>query len=264
MKEIESYQLNIKEAKFYEKHFVPTLFKKWAELIVEELNLEPSNQVLDIACGTGIVARTVLKKGIESIDITGCDLNAGMLQVASEIAPNITWTVGNAEHLPFENNSFDKISCQFGVMFFQDPIAALNEMIRVLDSNGKIIISIWNTIEENEGYYDLLILLEKIGEPELGSILRSPFILGKKQKIEELIKASNVQNFKLETIQAGVEFPSIEYWIDCDIKASPIATRISEEQYSYLVDDAKIKLNHYVDSTGKVRFNLSAHIVSIF
>jgi len=264
MKETDSYQLHIKEAKFYEKHFVPTLFKKWAELIVEELNLEQSNRVLDIACGTGIVARTALKKGVESIDITGCDLNAGMLQVASEIAPNITWTLGNAERLPFKNNSFNKISCQFGVMFFQNPITALNEMIRVLDSNGKIAISIWNTIDQNEGYYDLLKLLEKIGGPELGSILRSPFILGKKQKIEELIKASNVQNFKLETIQAGVEFPSIEYWIDCDIKASPIATKISKDQYSNLVDQAKTKLNQYVDSAGKVRFNLSAHMISIF
>ncbi|TBW30008.1 class I SAM-dependent methyltransferase [Gramella sp. KN1008] len=258
-----TYQLQKKGAKFYEKNFVPSLFQKWAEISVQKLSLKESDHLLDVACGTGIVARTARDKKIENLKITGCDINPGMLEVASEIDPEINWVKGNAENLPFENDSFEKISCQFGLMFFKDPVKAIMEMNRVKRKNGKIIIAIWDKVEANEGYFDLLQLVENIGGKDLGLILRSPFNLGDKDLIDKILKLSKTPGYELETIQSFVEFPSIEHWIDCDVKASPIADKITDQQYSSLQREAKKKLYQYVDDDQKVRFNMSAHILTL-
>lgn len=258
-----TYQLEKKGAEFYERNFVPTLFKKWAEISVEKLSLKESDHLLDVACGTGIVARTAKDKKVENLRITGCDINPGMLEVASEIDPEINWVKANSEDLPFENESFEKLSCQFGLMFFQDPVKSIMEMARVKRKNGKIVIGIWDKIEANEGYSDLLQLVENIGGKELGLILRSPFNLGDKDLIDKILKLSEIPDYKLETIKSFVEFPSMEHWIDCDVKASPIADKISDDQYSRLQREAKRKLDRYVVDDQKVRFNMSAHIVTI-
>jgi len=259
----ESYQLEISGARFYEDNFVPALFKNWAKRIVKELNLKESDHLLDIACGTGIVARTAKGSITNKIKITGCDMNEGMLKVAEEIDSEINWVKANAENLPFNDDSFEKISCQFGFMFFGNQVEALSEMERVKRKNGKIIIGIWDSIEANEGYFDLLQIIENIGGQNLGSILRSPFNLGDKNEIDKIIKLSKISNYKIETIKEQVEFPSIEHWIDCDVKASPIAEKISGLQYSELRKEAKTKLSKYVADDQKVRFNMSAHIVTI-
>lgn len=259
----ETYQLEINGAKFYEQNFVPALFEHWAKRTVEKLNLEESDHLLDIACGTGIVARVARAGNTVNLKVTGCDINKGMLAVAKEIDPEINWIEGSAENLPFDDDSFEKVSCQFGFMFFQDLVKTLNEMERVKKKNGKIIIGIWDAIEANEGYFDLLKIIENIGGQNLGLTLRAPFNLGDKREIDIIMKSSNISNYKLETIKERVKFPSIEHWIDCDVKASPIAEKITDQQYAELQKEAKTKLNKYVEKDQKVRFNMSAHMLTI-
>jgi ubiquinone/menaquinone biosynthesis C-methylase UbiE len=262
MKEEETYKLEIEGARFYEEKFVPTLFEKWAGVMVDRLEIQKSDHFLDVACGTGIVARTAGSR-IDNLRVSGCDINNAMLEVAKEIAPPITWIKAGAEDLPFQEQSFDKIGCQFGIMFFEDKIESLNEMLRVRKDKGRIIIGIWDVIEANTGYYDLQQLLEKIGGNELGQILMSPFSLGNKEEIISIIQSSNASKYEIETIKKEIEFPSIEYWIDCDVKASPVAEKITEAQYSELLKEAKTKLNKYIFGDEKVRFEMSGHLLTI-
>jgi ubiquinone/menaquinone biosynthesis C-methylase UbiE len=259
----EGYQLELEGARFYEENFVPSLFENWAKRTVEELSLSDGDQLLDIACGTGIVARIAQASKINELRITGIDINEAMLEVAKEIEPEIDWIKGSAQNLPFDDQSFEKISCQFGFMFFEDQVKSLNEMKRIRKSEGKTIIGIWDTIEANEGYFDLLQIIENIGGEDLGQILRSPFKLGDKDEINKIVKSSEISNYKIETIRTKVEFRSIDHWIDCDVKASPIAEEISDQQYSELLKKAKLRLNKYLTEDQKVRFNMSAHIVTI-
>lgn len=264
MKKDNTFQLELDGARFYEKYFVPTLFEQWAKVMIDRLNFREGERLLDVACGTGIVARSALQKSPDSTNnIVGCDLNNGMLKVALEIAPDIKWIEGPAENLPFKNQSFDKVCCQFGIMFFQDKTAALNELLRIKTTNGKAILSIWNRIEDNDGYYDLWKLVEEIGGSECASILHSPFSLGNREKILESINSSRTNKYQIETVNQKVNFPSIDYWIDCDIKASPIASKLSSKQYQDLVSRARTSLNQYVLSDGKVEFEMSAHFVNI-
>lgn len=259
----EAYQLELEGARFYEENFVPSLFENWGKKTVEKLCLSDGDQLLDIACGTGIVARIAKAGKIGELRITGIDINEAMLEVAKAIEPEIDWIKGSAQSLPFDDQSFEKISCQFGFMFFEDHVKSLNEMKRIKKPAGKIIIGIWDKIEANEGYFDLLQIIENIGGQDLGQILRSPFKLGDKDVINEIIKLSEISKYKIETIRTKVEFPSIDHWINCDVKASPIGEEISNHQYSELLQKAKVELNKYVTEDQKVSFNMSAHIVTI-
>lgn len=261
MKNQESYQLALAGAQFYEKHFIPSIFAPWANIMVDQLELQSDDRLLDVACGTGIVARTAYAKGDKSLAITGYDLNDGMLQVAKANTEDIHWMQGKAEELPFSNNSFTKSVCQFGIMFFQDPEKALREMERV--STKKVLISIWNEIEANEGYAELLELVEQVGGTASSDVLRSPFSMGNKKGILNLLSNCGLKNYEINTKQKAVLFPSVENWIDCDVKASPIINHITNRQYETLKKEAKTQLKKYIQSNGKVQFKMSAHIISI-
>ena len=179
------------------------------------------------------------------------------------MAPEISWVKGNAEDLPFDDQSFNKISCQFGLMFFQDQVKALNEMIRVLADQGQIIIAIWDLIEANEGYNELLHMLEGMSEQNMVAVLKALFCLGKRDEIVEILNDSNVSTYHIETVKNEVEFRSLAHWIDCDVKASPIADKITDLQYANLLAEAEVKLHEYVTSKGSVKFNMSAPLVTI-
>lgn len=257
-----SYQLDLDAAKFYETHFVPTIFKNWSEILLDKTPLKFSDKLLDVACGTGIVARQARKRELHIDNIYGIDLNQGMIKVAEELAPGINWVQGSADEMTFENDFFDKVVCQFGLMFFPKKVNALNELNRVRKKDGKIIMGIWNSLEENEAYYDLLELVEEVLDSETAEILKAPFKLGKKEDICELIEQSELTNYNIETVISEIQFPSIKYWIDCDIKASTIANSISDEQYKMLLSRGQNKLSKYIPNEDFVNIKMSAHLVS--
>ena len=86
--------------------------------------IKQGDRVLDVACGTGVVARECARRGAA---VTGLDLNEGMLTVARRISPDIDWHEGDASDLPFEDGSFDAVTCQFGLMFFPEREKSLRE-----------------------------------------------------------------------------------------------------------------------------------------
>ena len=121
--------------------------------------LSPSERVLDVACGTGVVARLAAARVGGSGNVVGLDLNPGMLAVAASIAPEtpatsapITWREASATKMPFTDASFDIVYCQLGLQFFPDRSAALREMHRVLVSEGRLGLMVWRGIEHSPGF----------------------------------------------------------------------------------------------------------------
>src|SRR5262245_28607289 len=119
-------------AEGYESYMVPTLFAPCARILIQAADPKPNERVLDVGCGTGIVAREVASRVGTTTTVTGVDLSTDMLAVARAAArrENLTieWREGNAEQLLCDDGAFDVVLCQFALMFVADKAAALSEM----------------------------------------------------------------------------------------------------------------------------------------
>lgn len=111
----------IAAAKAYEELHVPALFRQWAPIVLDSATLSEGDRVLDVACGTGVLAREAKARFGDSCPVTGLDAGAGMLTVAQALDPSVDWRQGLAESLPFEDAAFDVVVSQFGLMFFSGP-----------------------------------------------------------------------------------------------------------------------------------------------
>jgi ubiquinone/menaquinone biosynthesis C-methylase UbiE len=121
MKAGDTGQVTRSAAEVYDEFFVPALFQPWAGRVVDEARVKPGDAVLDVACGTGVVARIAAESVGPMGSVAGLDLNEGMLAVAARRSPGVHWHHGRAEEMPFESDFFDAVVCQFGLMFFESP-----------------------------------------------------------------------------------------------------------------------------------------------
>jgi prepilin-type processing-associated H-X9-DG protein len=151
----------------YEQAIVGPLFQPWVGPLLDDARLAPEDRVLDVACGTGIVARLAKERLGGSRKVVGVDVNAQMLDVARRIAPMVDWREGNAAALPLgDGEQFDVVLCQQGFQFFQDRAAAAREMRRALAKGGRLAVSTWRPDEESP----VLRQLREIAERHLGRI----------------------------------------------------------------------------------------------
>jgi ubiquinone/menaquinone biosynthesis C-methylase UbiE len=141
------YQLEGHAARLYEQGIVPTMSKPLTEMMFEHISLQDGDRVLDIACGTGILARVVAERFRNIASIVGVDLNPGMLEVAREHTPttsiSIEWRQGDACTRPLPDHRFDVVFCQHGLQFIPNQVAALREMKRVLVPGGRLALTVW-------------------------------------------------------------------------------------------------------------------------
>ncbi len=139
-------------AKLYETYLVPLIFEPYAVDLVNRLASRPLTRVLEIAAGTGVVTRALAAVLPEGVSIVATDLNQPMLDQASALGTKrpVEWRQADAMQLPFQDETFDAVVCQFGVMFFPDKSKAFAEARRVLRSGGVFIFNTWDRIKENE------------------------------------------------------------------------------------------------------------------
>src|SRR5262245_56488818 len=143
----ETWQVETVAAERYEAFLVPAIMAAWPPRLVATAHVQPGDRVLDVACGTGIVARTAAGIVGSAGHVTGLDLNPGMLAVANRLRPDLDWQQGDAASLPFPDASFDRVLCQFALMFFPDRLTALREMRRALILSGTLALSTFDAIE---------------------------------------------------------------------------------------------------------------------
>lgn len=134
---------------FYDRFLVPAMFEPFARDIARRLQGMQSGHVLEVAAGTGVVTRALARTLPAAVAVTATDLNAAMLAQARSHAgmERVQWQAADALSLPFANQQFDYIVCQFGVMFFPDKVAAFCEALRVLRPGGHFLFSVWGSRE---------------------------------------------------------------------------------------------------------------------
>ena len=127
-----SGQVTSQAAELYEQFYLPALFDQWPTRLIELAGLKAGDRVLDVACGTGVLARAARLRVGPAGTVYGLDVNPGMLAVAARAEPGVRWLQGQAESLPLPDSSIDHVFCQFGLMFFDDRRKAIGEMARVV------------------------------------------------------------------------------------------------------------------------------------
>jgi ubiquinone/menaquinone biosynthesis C-methylase UbiE len=254
----------------YERELVPAVFGRWAPILVELTHPRPGERVIDIACGTGIVARiAAVRVGLGGV-VAGVDLNPGMLNVArslktaGEAAAHIEWREASADKLPFPESSFDVAYCQLGLQFFADRPAALREMHRVLVSEGRLALMVWRGIGESPGFEALAEILEQNIGPAAAMIMRAPFGLSDASELSQLVEDTGFREVKVYQRVGTIQFPSIERFVSSYVAGSPLAGHVSQANDAArekLRADATQALGKYINNHG-LSFPVAAHLLA--
>jgi SAM-dependent methyltransferase len=262
MSSSERGQVTRSAAEVYEEFFVPALFQEWASRVADIARIQPGQRVLDVACGTGVLARESLSRVGPSGSVTGLDLNEGMLDVAKRKAAEIEWRHGAAEALPFEDNSFDVVVTQFGLMFFENPWQAIREMFRVLRPGGRLAVAVCGSIETFQGYPELAGLLRRLFGDWAGDALQAPFVFGDPSTLMSVFAEAGIADPILTTIKGSAKFPSIQSWLFTEIRGWLLADKLDDAQFDLLLKEAQSVLAPFVTSDGTVALVAPAHIVT--
>ncbi|UTW04724.1 methyltransferase domain-containing protein [Amphritea atlantica] len=251
-------------AKAYEELHVPALFRQFAPIVVSTAQISSGHRVLDVACGTGILARTVAATVTEPGSVTGLDLSPGMLAMARQLAPSIDWQLGSAESLPFADNSFDAVVSQFGLMFFQDRRSALKEMMRVLTPGGRLVVAVWDALVNSQAYPDEVDMLQRLAGQAAADALRAPFVLGNPDHVSELLSDAGAALVEIVTHDGTARFPDIQTMVEADLRGwlPVMGVQLHETQIALILNEAETVLSKYKVAGGQVEFTAPALIAS--
>jgi SAM-dependent methyltransferase len=262
MSQREAWQVTDDAAVLYEQSFVPAIFAGAAIQLCDIANVQPGDRVLDVGCGTGTVAREAARRIGVAGRVTGIDLNPRMLEVARRVAPENEWRQDDACDLPFEDETFDVVVSQFALMFFPDQVTALREMWRVLAPRGRLALAVCGALTEAGGYAALAEVGQRVCEPAVVDLLRSPFVLGDSGRLADLLREAGVASAAIRTIQCPVHFPSIDALVHTEVKASPIRDVIDPRSFDALLDGARESLARFRVDGDEVAFTMPAHIAT--
>jgi ubiquinone/menaquinone biosynthesis C-methylase UbiE len=224
------WQLEGGAAELYERHLVPTVTARWATDLVERVNLGRGERALDIACGTGVVARAAAERVGRAGYVAGIDVNTEMVAVAlasqAGFGREIGWFQGSAEALPFSGASFDAALCQFGLMFVPDRQAAVAEMYRVLVPGGHVGISVFGPIENNPATFALAQALDRRAGPGASLTKRSEHVLADVTALRTLAGDAGFQQIAIVTQTRIIRLGSAPDYVRIQMSATPLAAQL--------------------------------------
>ena len=257
-------QDQIRAATAYEDLHVGALFQEWAPRVADAAQIQPGHRVLDVACGTGILAREVASRVGSTGSVAGVDANPGMLAVAEGLAPAVEWRQGMAESLPYPDQSFDVVASQFGLMFFPDRREALSEMQRVMIPGGRFAVAVWDALENSPVYPSWVALLERQAGQPAADALRAPFVLGNRADLARLFESSSLDSVTIATSLGTARFPSIRSMAEADLRGwlPVMGVHLAEEQIQTILEEAEEVLRPHVTAQGNLVFDSQAHIIT--
>lgn len=254
-------QVSTAAAEIYDAFFVPALFGQFPARVLDNAGVGPGAHVLDVGCGTGVLARAARRRVGPAGGVVGVDPNEGMLAMAERSDPEIDWRSATAESLPFVDDYFDHTVSQFAAMFFTDRETALREMARVTTDGGSVTIATWAGLDRTPGYQAMVRLIEDELGQDAADSLRAPFVLGNIDDLEGLL-APLGDDVRLDTIPGTARFASIDDWVHTDVRGWTLADLVDDVAETGLVTRAQRELSAFV-SPGSVTFPAPALVGTV-
>jgi len=212
----------------YEKFFVRSIARPLAVDLIEEAALRPGERVLDVACGTGIVARLAGEQVGESGSVAGLDVNPGFLAVArataAESGANIRWYETSAESMPLPDQAFDVVLCQLSLQFIEDKVAALGEMRRVLAPGSRVLVNVPRPGPFHDAFEDAL--RRHAGEPA-GAFLKAVFSLGDTDQVDRLLRDAGFKDVTVRAETKNLQLPPANEFLWQYIHSLPLAGMVA-------------------------------------
>jgi ubiquinone/menaquinone biosynthesis C-methylase UbiE len=213
--------------------------------------IRPGERVLDVACGTGVVARLASQRVGSAGVVAGLDVNAGMLAVASSATPpdmSIEWHEASAEAMPLPDASFDVVLCQMGLQFMPDKHAALREMRRVLASSGRLILNVPGPTPRPFAIMAEA-LSRHIGTEAAGFVSRV-FSLYDTAELQKLISSAGFRNVSAQSDVKQLRLPAPNEFLWQYLQSTPLAAavaQVDDERRDSLERDVVAKWQEFVE-----------------
>jgi len=250
------WQLSGSAAERYERVLVPAIFAEWAADLVTLAELRQGEDVLDVACGTGVVARLAAQRVGATGHVTGLDLNPDMLEIARMLptrpgTATIVWVEGSAMAMQLPEASFDVVLCQQGVQFFPDRGAGLREMSRVVRPGGRVLVSVWEgpTPYTTAMWY----AVERHIGTDIATALRKSRSLEDPEALRQVMIQVGLRDVEIRRRTRTARLPAIADFVLQHLAATPAAAAVAavgERVRKALAEDVDAALRPYADGDG--------------
>lgn len=243
---IEQFLIGAEAAEVYEERFVPALFQQWVEPVLDAAGVRAGDDVLDVACGTGVVARAVADRVGPTGRVTGLDLNPAMLDVARRIAPEIHWHQGDAAALPFEDEVFDVVTCQAAIFFFPDPAGALSEMRRVTRPGGRVVLQSFSSLDAQPAYGPWVELVARHAGPDAVRLLGTYWSQGDPETMSLRCAEAGLTVTGVHRHTRPAFFPDVRTMVLTELNATPLRDRLDKRQMDRILLESGQILDDFV------------------
>ena len=257
-------------AETYEQYLGSAIAHPWTRVLLELAAPQPGERVLDVACGTGSVARHVAPMVGREGKVVALDISPAMLAVARALplppGASIEWREGNAVRLDLPDDAFDLVLCQQGLQFFPDRAASVREMRRVLQDGGRVVISVWQALQRHPVYEALFEATAR----HLGAAVSTvdvSFSLWDSEDLRRLLNDAGFERIVITPRSLEVHLPTPERFVQLTVLGAatsiPAFTQLDTAARSALVDavigETQAVAEHYRDG-NTLRFPMSTHI----
>lgn len=227
--EVSYRQYSGSAAQNYERYFVPTIATPVSRDLLGEARLKPGERVLDVACGTGVVARLAAERVGAEGRVVATDVAPDMIDVARSVpAPSgaeIEWREADAAALPLPDGAFDVVLCQMGLPFFGDKRAALQEMRRVLAAGGRVVLNTPGTIQRPFEVMDEA-LVRHIS-PDLGGFVRLVFSMADPDEVGQLLRQAGFKDVTARSTPTTLHLPPAAEFLWQYINLTPMGAFVN-------------------------------------